>query len=109
MNELIYDIFIKGVAPVAVVGVLGYAAKKFISLEGAAKWKIAAFLAIAAIMAGGLYFQYSILFSPYLTHFIPETSNIPGATAKTDINRSYWEVTKNTPISLPVLVKKTEK
>lgn len=105
MNDLLYDIFIKGVVPLAIVGVLGYAAKKFISLDGAIKWKVFSFLVVAAILAGGLYFQYSVIFSPYRTHYIPETRNIPGAVTKTDINRSYWEVTKNTLISLPILLK----
>lgn len=105
MDGLIYDIFIKGVIPAALIGLLGYAAKKFISFENATKWKTATFLTITVIIVGGLYLQYLFLFSPYTIHFIPETSNIPGATLKTDSNRSYWAITKDTPISLPVLVK----
>lgn len=106
MNGIIYDIFIKGVVPLAIIGVLGYAAKKFISLQGEIRWTIASFFVVAAILVGGLYVQYLINFSPYRAQFIPETINIPGSIVKTDMNRSYWEVTKNTPISLPILVKR---
>lgn len=106
MNGIIYDIFIKGVVPLAIVGVLGYAAKKFMSLQGEIRWKIASFSVIAAILLGGLYFQYLTSFSPYRAQFIPETINVPGSSVKTDMNRSYWEVIKKTPISLPLLVKR---
>lgn len=107
MKEIIYDIFIKGVVPLAIVGVLGYAAQKFLSLQGKTRWKIASFSVIVVVLFGGLYAQYLFIFSSYRVQFIPETINIPGANVKTDLNRSYWEVTKNMPISLPILVKRS--
>jgi len=105
MSEIIYEIFVKGVAPLAVVGVLGYAGKKFINLQGPTKWRILSFGFILIILSAGLYYFYTLVFSPYTTQFIPETCNIPGTSIKTDLKRSYWQVTKDTPISFPILIK----
>ncbi|MBU0632086.1 hypothetical protein KKA17_05525 [bacterium] len=105
MDTIIYDIFIKGVIPLAIIGILGFAAKTFLSLEGAIKRKLSLFTIVVLIIIGGLYFQYLFLFSGYRAQFVPETTNIPGAISKTNEIRSYWEVTKDITISLPILVK----
>jgi hypothetical protein len=105
MNGIIYDIFIKGVLPLAVIGVLGYAGKKFMNLRAPLKLRILSFLVVILFILGCLFFFYTEVFTSYTTQFIPETSNIPGSISRTDINRSFWQVTKDTPISLPILVK----
>ncbi len=105
MTDLIYDVFVKGVIPLAIIGVLGYAAKAFLSLEGSVKWRIIGFAIVVTVLLAGLYGQYLLTFSNYRTHFIPETSNIIGSTTRTDSSRSYWEIDKDTLISLPILVK----
>jgi len=105
MNELLYDVLVKGVLPLAIVAVLGYFTRKYITVEKAIKKRVFVYLIIGSISLGIVFIQYDVIFSAYELELLPETTNIPGSILGSDEKRSYWEIQGDNPFSIPLYVK----
>lgn len=105
MDNILNEVFVKGVLPACIVGILGYFISKFLLMPGHAKWKLTGTLIIFIIAGLVVAKLYIFISEPFNRTYVPEDTHIIGANSKTDFGESYWDIDSNITVALPLYVK----
>ena len=105
MNTFLYDIFVRGVFPIIIVGILGYFAKKFLEYKSAYKWRHISSTIVIIIVMFFIYSFYQNIAASYKKQYTPEETSLLGAISFSDFQSSYWLVDSDKIISMPLYLK----
>lgn len=104
--SLLYDIFVRGIAPLLLYGALIKFIQYLVSNRSGNVWKHAGAVtsSVMCLIFIGVMFTI-LLVQQYSSEHIPEDSILVGAAPKTQFSRSFWEVRSGNVVSLPLYVK----
>jgi hypothetical protein len=105
MNEILYDIFIRGVIPLCIVGVVGYIAKSFFDRHKGVLWTSVRRILMVSVWFVFTFFIYEYFASDYLKEYLPGETSLIGANVVLDSQDLYWKIEPNTTFSIPLFVR----
>jgi hypothetical protein len=105
MKEILYDVFVRGVVPLALVGTLGYLAKSFFEKHKSESSKLLRRISLVLVWMFSVYMIYDYFSVGYLKDYVPGETSIVGAISVADSSGVYWEIDSSRTYSLPLRVR----